>query len=69
MHFKSDVESSSPPFKCVVMLTPALGRLKKEMKKVYRYLTDFLLIIIFSISSALFIYKELIDNLKQNNLK
>ncbi len=43
------------------MLTPALGCLKKEMKKVYRYLTDFLLIIIFSISSALFIYKEFIN--------
>ena len=43
------------------MLTPALGCFKKEMKKVYRFLTDFLLIIIFSISSALFIYKEFIN--------
>ena len=43
------------------MLTPALGCLKKEMKKVYRYLTDFLLIILFSISSAFCIYKEFIN--------
>lgn len=31
MHFKSDVGSGPPPFKCVVMWTPALGRVKENI--------------------------------------
>ena len=33
MRFKSDVGSSPPPFKRVVIRTPALGRLEKQMKR------------------------------------